>query len=560
MPDFKGQDVVRARQLADQQKERWRTRIGQFARLLQKRGRKDGNSLKQGLLANKFHLQGLDQSLKIGTGLCVADFCSSSSAMRGGSTEVFFDVGLQKLPESVRVASVGRTRKRCVMDKDTRKRTYCVPPNKKRRICHFHMDEGPENLRNRLWLIQCKSWRGHVFPDMSHRRHNNFVQSCRDAGIHWVLQDLTLLTSIGSAPFNKAGHFGKLSEAVLELTENFTPSDDMFSLLYPWLLWLQHGGEFPLAWQSSCHKERVWKSMKEARLTKFKGERTKMGRWYQPVQRWRQRRSESGFLLVALVYIAVHEEWYGSLEDSPLANITSNKAGATHALKRADIIGEQGENRSVEHSNVHFQGMDPKKGLETVLRALCQGGGVALYNLVSELSAPLEAEFGKSMSECKTCAGCVNWASDMAACERWQCIAALWSEWESWKLSLRLGMSSTHTEAPRLSNEEASEVLRLGYQYVIAQTGYEVLFQEGYYSCPPFLFAALLSPVASVRAEAMLRCKALWEALQRVEQGTTHAGQRSSWLESMLWPTSAWVMETLVSLYETEWGVTPPEL
>eukprot|EP00971_Amphidinium_carterae_P127617 2528481-Amphidinium_carterae.1 len=215
MPDFKGQDVQKGRQLGNEQKDRWRARIGQFTRLLQKRTRKGvtRGPLKQALLANKYHLQGLDQALKIGTGLSVTDFCGASFAARGKPTDVFFDVPLEKLPEAVRTASVGRVRKRCVMDKETRKRNYCVPPGKKRRVCHFHMDEGPENLRNRLWLIQSKSWRGHVFPDMSHRRHNNFVQSCRDSGLHWVLQDMTLLTSIGSAPFNKAGHFGKLSEA-----------------------------------------------------------------------------------------------------------------------------------------------------------------------------------------------------------------------------------------------------------------------------------------------------------------------------------------------------------
>eukprot|EP00971_Amphidinium_carterae_P095221 1883697-Amphidinium_carterae.7 len=236
------------------------------------------------------------------------------------------------------------------------------------------------------------------------------------------------------------------------------------------------------------------------------------------------------------------------------------KAGASRDLKRVDNSVETADERSVEHSNVHLQGMDPKKGLETVLRALCQGGGVALYNLVAELSAPLETEFGRSMVECKTSTGCVQWASDMAACNRWQCIAALWSEWQSWTLSMRLGMTSTHSEAPRLSSDETSEVRRLGYQYIIAQTGYEVLFQEGYYSCPPFLFAALLSPVESVSSAAMLRCRALWEALQRVEIGTAHAVQRSGWLQTMLWPTSAWVRETLVLLYETEWQRMPPDV
>eukprot|EP00971_Amphidinium_carterae_P137015 2715223-Amphidinium_carterae.1 len=315
-----------------------------------------------------------------------------------------FDVALEKLPEQVRAASEGRVRKRCIMvpfgfmDRDTKKRSYCVPPLKKRRICHFHMDEGPENLCNRLWLILQQSWRGHVFPDMSHRRYNNFVQSCRDASIHWVLQDMTLLTSIGSAPFNKAGHFGKLSEAVMELTQNFESSDDLFTLLYPWCLWLQHGGNFPVAWQRETCKKNLWCALREAKLTRFKGERTKMGRWFQLVQRWRQRRDECGFLLIALVYVAVHEEWYlsicrGCLESSLPPEISLKetvKVLESSKLEHGAEIGAESEIRNVEHSNVHMQGMDPKKGLETVLRALCQPGGVALYNLVAELSEPLE--------------------------------------------------------------------------------------------------------------------------------------------------------------------------
>eukprot|EP00971_Amphidinium_carterae_P055742 1099409-Amphidinium_carterae.2 len=84
MPDFKGQDVTRGRQLQPEHKEKWRVRIGQFARLLAKRTKKEGGSgpLKQSLLSNKFHLQGLDQALKIGTGLCVSDFCAVTDARR----------------------------------------------------------------------------------------------------------------------------------------------------------------------------------------------------------------------------------------------------------------------------------------------------------------------------------------------------------------------------------------------------------------------------------------------------------------------------------------------
>eukprot|EP00971_Amphidinium_carterae_P117429 2326046-Amphidinium_carterae.1 len=237
-----------------------------------------------------------------------------------------------------------------------------------------------------------------------------------------------------------------------------------------------------------------------------------------------------------------------------------DKVLASASCNRSDA-GQDGEQqKSVEHSNTHLQGIDPKKGLETVLRALCQRGGVSLYNLVAELSQPVEVEFGKSMTECKTSEGCLNWAVDMGGCERWHCVRDIWDVWHGWTLSLRLGLTSTHIDAPRLATDEIAEVLGLGYKYLLALTGYEILFQEGYHTCPPFVFAALVSEQREVSEPAMARCKALWVALQQLETGGTHVEQRLGWLQSMVWPTSTWVRECLVSLHETDWRRVPPDL
>eukprot|EP00971_Amphidinium_carterae_P133971 2654824-Amphidinium_carterae.1 len=75
----------------------------------------------------------------------------------------------------------------------------------------------------------------------------------------------------------------------------------------------------------------------------------------------------------------------------------------------------------------------------------------------------------------------------MAAGGRWSSIASVWEKWSGWQLALRLGMTSTQRDAPQLSEAERSEVLKLGYQFLIALTGYEVQFQEGYFGNPPFL-------------------------------------------------------------------------
>ena len=80
--------------------------------------------------------------------------------------------------------------------------------------------------------IGCRGW---WFTDPTHRRHDNCVSahSHKLAGLAFVLHEMTIVTSIGNAPWKRCGHFGKMADAAREYFDNFDSKDALFLALYP---------------------------------------------------------------------------------------------------------------------------------------------------------------------------------------------------------------------------------------------------------------------------------------------------------------------------------------
>eukprot|EP00971_Amphidinium_carterae_P236280 4688929-Amphidinium_carterae.1 len=114
----------------------------------------------------------------------------------------------------------------------------------------MHLDQGPENCVFRFWLMQCKGLVGWLHVDSLHRQTNNFLQACKDSGLYWCLRDMTLMGSIGAAPWGQSGNYGKYMEAAQEYSLNFDERDGLYTTLYPWLAWLSTSGELALDWRT----------------------------------------------------------------------------------------------------------------------------------------------------------------------------------------------------------------------------------------------------------------------------------------------------------------------
>eukprot|EP00971_Amphidinium_carterae_P111200 2202446-Amphidinium_carterae.1 len=233
MPDFRGQDTHQWR-LNAVQKRLWRSKLLRFSRLVQKRARGAGPlKLKQKYLPNNWHAKALDQTLKSGTGLCLADFTHTPVTRALVEGERRYTVEASKLPEALRANMQGRV-KRVLVTMNGKKRLEMCPA-KQRRVLHMHIDQGPENCVYRFWMLQCRGLIGWIHPDTLHRQHNNFMQAAKDAGLQWALRDMTLMGAIGAAPWGQSGNYGKYLEAAKKHTSNFNEGDALYVSVYPWL-------------------------------------------------------------------------------------------------------------------------------------------------------------------------------------------------------------------------------------------------------------------------------------------------------------------------------------
>ena len=333
MPGFRGQDKDPSGKISAEGMARWRARMHQFAHrtkaVAKKRPKID--ALQKQRLANKYHCKGFDNALHLGAGVSCADFVVQKPPSALAANERRFMIKVSDCPPSVQAASSDRELRSCIQDRDTGKTRLELCWSSERKLMHCHVDEGGDNLTNKFWLYLRMHMRGWVWIDPTHRRENNWKNSCSEAGAAWCLKDMALICSIGSAPWGKCGHFDKYSDAMLEYTTNFDCNDELWVLAYPYVAAVFFEGKLPINWKSDECRQELWHTMVSSTIMKFKGSKAKLGRWYQTTCRWRAVKLELGFLAVAILYIGVTLKWYRDLGASPLTVGLMAKMEAMHS-------------------------------------------------------------------------------------------------------------------------------------------------------------------------------------------------------------------------------------
>ena len=107
------------------------------------------------------------------------------------------------------------------------------------------IDQGSIGWYAVLWLLFKQLLRGWVWPDPSHRRNDNHINSYGDAKIKFVKTEMMLFTNLGTAPFRGAGHHGSVSEAAREYFNSFDVGDALWLAMYPWISWDKNRGRLP---------------------------------------------------------------------------------------------------------------------------------------------------------------------------------------------------------------------------------------------------------------------------------------------------------------------------
>ena len=311
---------------ANHKKSRWQERASQFF------GERAGGfaeknvTLLQKKLANKHIVQALDHTLQMGAELSLCVFRPAQDNVVLGPDEEFYSVQMESLPDALRQDGV-RTTRVCVLNKTDGVSRFAVFWNSPRRTVHFHTDQGSIGAPAKLWLLLTKHLRGWFWLDTSHRRHNGVTDTFAACGLSWVRREMGFLASVGTGPWLGAGHFGTMSEALREFTQNMTWQDPLFMELYPRIVASQCQGQLPLTYGTQAHMQEVFSSSGDSTVARNAGEKVKLGRWFRFSLRYRQLSPSLGVLLLALVYIGITRKWWKSVDDSPLRQRSGNNHG-----------------------------------------------------------------------------------------------------------------------------------------------------------------------------------------------------------------------------------------
>eukprot|EP00971_Amphidinium_carterae_P335635 6471600-Amphidinium_carterae.1 len=187
------------------------------------------------------------------------------------------------------------------------------------------MDAGPENMVAKHHAYSQSNLLGTFKLDVSHRRHNAYREAADGAGIGFAMEDMALIASIGSSPWRGCGHFCRWRDAAEEFCINFGVEDELFQLLLPYMSQVYHHGVAPAEWAEAEQAQELYEQFRASHILHFKGERAKLGRWFQSPSRWRSVAPQCGFLCLAIVYIGLHQGWIRSLADSAVAKLCSDE-------------------------------------------------------------------------------------------------------------------------------------------------------------------------------------------------------------------------------------------
>ena len=194
IPDWRGVDSKDGT-LSEHQMDRLNNRMQQFFERQKPVVAPRVLTLQQEQLANKHITLALDNALRMGADMDLAQFqVAAESHVFFRPEQQFRTVALEHLPEAVRRVSLGCTQRIVARDRGSDALPkLAVPWGEDRRVLHLHIDQGSIGVPSKLWLFSKDggALRGWFWLDHAHRRHNNVIDALKVAGLLWLRAEMT---------------------------------------------------------------------------------------------------------------------------------------------------------------------------------------------------------------------------------------------------------------------------------------------------------------------------------------------------------------------------------
>ena len=573
-PDWLGGDVKskggKPGELMESAKRKYLSKSGRFllaeARQQKEQNKKDTKIiLKKAKLANKYTAWAVDGGLQCGVGWGLVAFRVPEQApralLRG---EHLYYVDVSQMPEIEDLAD-GRTRWACVgwrgEDGETEVRLWGVDwEDEGRMVLHAFFDLGSKGLPSHLgWFLDAEyQLNGWAWPDPCHKRIRGIENGLQKAGKKWMKTESVIVSNAFCGPHHQHGFAGQVVGAGRELFASFTAKDEpLYQEVATKIARMLNGGILPVAAFSDGFFDELFErlSAMECVFAPGLGE-TKMARWGQ----W-QRKTRS-FLpwwapcLHLVMYIALHCDWYPSVDESPL-----NPRWKGDIREASNVPPDDGA-REVKSSSAHVDKLwsSSRGTLHLVCKLLCSRRLRALLVFYCAVSSPVEVDLFNCYTSLMTKAGILEYYTTWAARGGSRVIARMLRDATSTSLAIDAGLwpDGEDVDDMEFDEEELVEMAKACALLLRVTIAGEAAYGRLHSANLPGKFFQLL--LARERDAALQWLESVWRKLLKFEHEALRDPVLRQWLNHLLWPRNVWTRGNLIALDECEFKAVPSRL
>lgn len=195
--------------------------------------------------ATKKVMMAVDNGMTMGVGFGLVAYLAKERIGKLKATEERFFIKQSEVPRELRCEEDVREMRSCIVDRSTNTTRLEVLWNLPRPALFQGTDQGSAGWSKNHFLYEKLCVRGGYMHDEAHRRHNNFLLSCKQAGLWYITLEFTVVLSWLKGPWGNNANYNMLREAALELFKNFDRRNPLFELLYEWIVLDLNKGVLP---------------------------------------------------------------------------------------------------------------------------------------------------------------------------------------------------------------------------------------------------------------------------------------------------------------------------
>lgn len=244
---------------------------------------------KEPMLPNKYFLMALDNSLRMGAGLKLADFQEELTCRPLLPTEVRMRV---RLPDARKIE--GSAAHRAIIVGKVAGAARVELPRRRledatiafRRVLHKTQDEGSIGLPASFLLDQLA--RSTTVEDPWHRCFNDLKDSVASSGARLVVLEHTVVFNSPTGPWGSHAFSGQIRGAAQEFLSCHDHRCELYRFFYAGIA--KDLGMGVLDMGSDSHMAETWARAKASACFLCKGDRVKLGRWqswFNVAKKWR---------------------------------------------------------------------------------------------------------------------------------------------------------------------------------------------------------------------------------------------------------------------------------